>query len=74
MAEPDLVIELETMTAMYSGTLSGGPVLLPESLVQVPPQLGGWVLVEFAKPLKLEDAEPPLNEFGVPHCAPQKVT
>ena len=74
MAEPDLVIELETITAMYSGTPLGGPELLPGSLVHVPPQFGGWVLVEFAKPLKLEGAEPPLNEFSLAHCAPQKVT
>ena len=74
MVEPDLLIELETITAMYSGTLLGGPELLPGSLVHVPPQLGGWVLVESAKPMKLEGAAPPLNEFSLAHCAPQNVT
>ena len=47
---------------------------MPGSLVHVPPQLAGFVLVEFAKPLKLDGADPPLSEFFFAHCAPQKVT
>ena len=71
---PDFVIELATMTVMYVGTLLGGPELLPELLVHVPPQFGGFGLVEFAKPLKLAGAGPPLSEFRFAHCAPQNVT
>jgi hypothetical protein len=67
IVEPDLVIELDAMTAMNVGTLQGGPELLPGSLVQVPPQVGGNVLVEFANPLKLLGAEPPLSEFSFGH-------
>jgi len=64
---PDFVIELDTITVMYAGTLFGGPELLPGSLVHVPPQLAGFVLVEFAKPSKLEGADPPLREFSCAH-------
>jgi hypothetical protein len=75
IVEPDLVIELDTITAMYAGTLLGGPELFPGSLVHAPPQVGGFVLVESAKPLKLDGAEPPpLKEFDFAHCAPQNVT
>lgn len=74
MFEPDFVIELDTSTVMYDATLLGGPELLPGSLAQLPPQVGGAVLVEFAKPLKLDGAEPPLSEFNFHHCAPQNVT
>src|SRR6266550_257774 len=71
---PDLLIEPDTMTAIYEGTLLGGSELLPGSVVQVPPQLGGVVLLWLAKPLKLAGALPPLKEFSFDHCAPQKVT
>ena len=59
---------------MNSGTLFGGPELFPGSLVHVPPQFGGFGLVELPKPLKLEGAGPPLSEFLFAHCAPQNVT
>src|SRR5713226_7999298 len=62
--EPDLWTELATMTAMYCGTLSGGPELLPGSLIQPAPHCGGCP-VPSAKPLKLAGAEPPLNELPV---------
>jgi hypothetical protein len=48
--------------------------LSPGGLFQPPPQVAGIVLVEFAKPLKLDGAEPPLKEFNFAHCAPQNVT
>ena len=74
ITEPFLATELETITVMYSGIALGGPELFPGSLVHVPPQVAGLVLVEFANPLKLDGAEPPLREFKLAHCAPQKVT
>jgi hypothetical protein len=74
IVDPDLLIELDTMIAIYDGMLSGGPELLPGSVVHVPPQLGGVVLLWLAKPLKLAGAVPPLKEFSFHHCAPQKVT
>ena len=46
--EPDLVIELETITVMKADTLAGGPELLPGSLFQVPPHAGGFGFGEFA--------------------------
>src|SRR3989442_15991149 len=74
IAEPDCVIELDTITAMYAGMVAGGPELLAGRVVHVPPGIGGFVLVASAKPLKLAGTEPPLNEFNLSHCAPQKVT
>ena len=74
MVEPDLVIELATMTVMYDGTLAGGGGLLPVVVVQLPPQAGGLGLVELANPLKPDGARPPLNEFDFAHWSPQKVT
>ena len=41
MVAPDLVIELEAITAMKGGTLSGGFELFPGRLVQLPPQICG---------------------------------
>jgi len=67
ITEPFLVTELETITVMYSGIALGGPELFPGSLVQVPPQVAGLELVEFANPLKLDGAEPPLKVFNVAH-------
>src|SRR3989442_1783973 len=74
MVEPDLVIELDAITAMKAGTVAGGPELFPGSVVHVPPQVGGAVLVVSAKPLKAAGAGPPLSELTFAHCAPQKVT
>ena len=71
---PDCVIALDTITVMNSGMLLGGPELLPGSLLHVPPQFAGFGVAEFAKPLKLAGADPPLSEFFVAHCAPQNVT
>jgi hypothetical protein len=53
IVEPDCVIELAAITVMKGGRLLGGPELLPVPLVHVPPQAGGFGLVELAKPLKL---------------------
>jgi len=74
MVGPAFVIELATITVMNDGTLFGGSGLLPELLVQVPPQIGGFVLAELVKPLKLTGMGPPLREFRFAHCAPQNVT
>ena len=67
MVGPDLVIELEAITAMNEGTVAGGFELFPGSVVQVPPQADGVGLVWSAKPLKAAGAEPPLREFTVAH-------
>jgi len=40
--EPDFVTELVTSTAMYCGTVGGGPELFPGSLFQGTPQTGGF--------------------------------
>src|SRR5437879_2010682 len=71
---PDLVTGLEAITAMKGGTLAGGPELFPGSVIQLPPQVGGAVLVWSANPLKARGAGPPLRELTFAHCAPQKVT
>src|SRR2546430_15074632 len=71
--EPDLVIELETITAMNSGSGPGGGfALLPGPVVQLVPHvtLGGF----FSKPLNAAGALPPVRLFRLDHCAPQKVT
>ena len=64
---PDFVILLDTSTMMNCGTVAGGPELFPGSLFQLPPQLGGFGVLEFAKPLKVDGAGPPLNEFALAH-------
>src|SRR5204863_534810 len=74
ITEPDWVTELDAITVINCGMLLGGPELLPGLLVHVPPQAGGFVLVEFAKPLKLRGASSLLSEFNRAHCAPQNVT
>src|SRR2546422_320669 len=74
MVAPDLVIELDAITAMNGGTLAGGPELFPGSVAHVPPQAGGVVLVISAKPLNAAGAGPPLSELTFAHFAPQKVT
>lgn len=71
---PDFAIELVTTTVINEGTLLGGPELLPGLLVHAPPQIGGFGLVELAKPLKPAGAGPPLNELRFAHCALQNVT
>ena len=58
---PDFVTKLETMTVMSAGTVSGGCELLPGSLSHVPAQVGGFGVVQLAKPLKLAGAVPPLK-------------
>ena len=71
---PDFVIELLTITEINAGTLLGGPQLLPGLLVQAPPHIAGFGLVELANPLKLPDTLRPLGEFKSAHCALQNVT
>ncbi len=73
MALPDLVIELETITAICAGTLPGGEALFPGLDVQVLPH-AGKPLVDEAKPLNELGAEPPERPFALAHCAPHQVT
>ena len=74
MTEPDLVIELATITVMVRETVAGGGGLLPGPVFHVPPQTGGCALVTLPKPLNAAGAGPPLSAFRFAHCAPQKVT
>jgi hypothetical protein len=67
MTEPDSVIELAAITFIKAGTLSGGWQLLPGSLCQVPPHIGGFGFNLLAKPLKLAGAEPPVRWFALRH-------
>src|SRR5437763_3932905 len=71
--EPDLLMELVTITAMYSGSgPAGGPALLPGSVLQPVPQEGAAGVS--AKPLNVAGALPPLRLFAFAHCAPQNCT
>src|SRR5712671_2839078 len=73
IAEPDWVIELETITPMKEGSgPGGGGALLPGSVVQVVPHVGS--MAEPSQPLKEAGAAPPLKVLFVAHCAPQKFT
>lgn len=73
IVDPDLAVELVTITAMYWGSgPAGGGALLPGSVLQAIPQLG--VLGCSANPLKLAGAVPPLSEFRSAHRAAQNVT
>src|SRR5215218_8739718 len=73
IVDPDLLIELATITAMSCGNgPGGGGALLPGDVVQPVPHVtvGG----DFANPLNEAGAVPPLRLFSFHHCAPQKVT
>src|ERR1051325_2630265 len=73
IVEPDLVIRLDTITAMNSGSgPAGGCPLLPGGAVQLVPHVtvAGFV----SKPLNEAGAPPPVRLFSDDHCAPQKVT
>src|SRR5437762_10694398 len=73
ICDPDFVILLETITAMYAGNgPAGGELLPPGSVVQSAPQEGG--VAAFAKPLNEAGAAPPLRTFTFDHCDPQNVT
>ena len=67
IVEPDFVIELDTITAMYAGTLAGGSELLPGSVVHVAPTEAGVVELRLANPLKLLGPAPPVNELRFAH-------
>src|SRR6266852_5659672 len=62
-----MAVKLEAITAMKEGTVAGGPELFPGSVIHVPPQAGGVVLVVSAKPLKASGAGPPLSELSFAH-------
>jgi len=73
ICEPDLLIELDTITAMYAGNgPAGGEELLPVSLLQPVPHDGAAGLE--AKPLNEAGAAPPLSSFAFDHWAPQNST
>src|SRR6266496_4453971 len=73
IAEPDLLTELVTITAMNAGSgPDGGGAELPGAVIQSTPQAG--VRGAGAKPLKLLESFPaPARLFWV-HCAPQNIT
>src|SRR5713101_2538238 len=75
MVEPDLLMVLETTTPMKGGSGgSGGSELFPGLVVQVSPQLGGFVLMVEANPLKLGGALPPLSTFRLDQTSLQNVS
>src|SRR5438552_16735687 len=67
IVEPDWLIELETITAMKEGTVAGGSELFPGSVIHIPPQAGGVVLVMLVMPLKALGAGPPLSDLRFAH-------
>src|SRR5579862_1842918 len=69
---PDFVTWLVTITAISPGTLAGGGVLLPGSVVQVLPQVGA--VLPSSKPLKLAGPEPVLSALFFHHCDPHQLT
>jgi hypothetical protein len=74
ITEPDLVIELATITVILGATVAGGGALLPGSVLHMPPQAGGLGVITSAKPLNAAGAAPPLTLFSFDHCALQNVT
>ena len=54
-----------------SVSASGGGGLSPGSVDHVSPQMGGFVLMLEAKPLKLFGAIPPLSTFSKDQSSPQ---
>src|SRR5690348_3964892 len=74
MLEPDLEIELETITAMKAGSgPTGGGGVLPGVVDQVVPHAGN-AAGAFSNPLNAAGAAPELRSFCFHHCAPQKMT
>src|SRR6476660_6364442 len=69
---PDFVVLLATRTPRNAGRLAGGDELLPGPVVQVPPQVGGLVVV-LAKPLNDGTGPLPLSAFRLDQLDPQKV-
>ena len=58
MTVPFLLIELETITAMYCGNVAGGFVVFPGLVNQVPLQVGAEE--PSSNPLNALGADPPL--------------
>ena len=67
MVEPDFVIALDTITAIYVGTAAGGFELLPGSVVHDAPVDAGVVELRLANPLNAGGAAPPVKEFRFAH-------
>ncbi len=74
MSDPDFVIRLVTMTAMYDGAVAGGAALLPPDVVHVPPATGGVLERVLAKPLNAAVGLPPDSLFAFAQDDDQNVT
>ena len=73
--DPFCVIVLVTMTAMNWGTLAGGGVEFPGSVVQVPPQVCAPRVEKPAKPLSwFGGGSGPLMGLSCAHWLPHQVT
>ena len=59
---------------MYAGSELAGDEELPGPVDHVPPQVGGCVASDAAKPLNDDGAASPLGRLLLDHWAPQKVT
>ena len=71
--EPDLCIELETITAMYDGSgPAGGGVLFPGSVDQLVPHVTAAGVS--SKPLNAAGASPAATSLSFDQRDPQKVT
>src|SRR3954449_12357479 len=78
IALPLFVIELDTTTPMYEGTVPGGGGLLPVAVVQALPHPDGGVVVGRvivpSKPLYADGAAPPVRTFRLGHVSAHHVT
>src|SRR5579871_4260688 len=75
--EPFWTTWLETITAMISGTVAGGGVALPVSVVQLPPHTAGspvGLSSNPAKPFIEAGGGPPLIGFNAAHWLLHQVT
>jgi hypothetical protein len=73
IVKPDRAILLAPITPMYSGTIAGGPELLPVLVVHCLLHSGGLDAVS-AKPLKAAGGGPPESEFSFHQFEPHHST